>query len=280
MYNKFLIVASKKDPAGVNITTQLSQFRKNPVIPDAKKDGKEFDFYLVEEEIIYTENLNMEKIGKYDFVIFASKHSSSGEEKRKSLTIHSPGNFRNAQFGGEKGKVCKTSAMFHKQLFEKLNETAKKHDLRNYGITLEVTHHGPLIDKPCLFIEIGPTETEWKNRRVGFIMAETIYETIFGFKENPYNEVAIAIGGPHYCPNFNKIQENSNLAISHIIPQYNFPLTEEMVKEAVEKTEEEIDLAVLDWKGLGNSEQRNEILKILDRLYIRYEKTSDVGKSN
>ncbi|MBI5803490.1 D-tyrosyl-tRNA(Tyr) deacylase, partial [Candidatus Pacearchaeota archaeon] len=151
-------------------------------------------------------------------------------------------------------------------------------DLKDYEITMEATHHGPLIDRPCVFVEIGSTETEYNDRRAGFILAKTISDTIFSLKENPYNEVAIAIGGPHYCPNFNKIQAKSNIAISHVIPSYSFPLTEEMIKEAISKTEEEVDLAVLDWKGLGTSEQRKQILGILDKLYIRYERTSDVGK--
>ena len=55
---KYLIIASKKDKAGINITTQLSQFG-------------EFDFYLVEEEILYNDNLDIDKINKYDFIIFA-----------------------------------------------------------------------------------------------------------------------------------------------------------------------------------------------------------------
>jgi len=111
-----------------------------------------------------------------------------------------------------------------------------------------------------------------------FIVAKTISEIIGEFKENPYNEVAIAVGGPHYCPNFNKIQLKSNVAISHVIPQYALPLKEEMVKEAIEKTEEEIDFALLDWKGLGNSEQRQQVLSTLDKFYIRYKKTSEVNK--
>ena len=217
----------------------------------------------------------MEKINKYDFIIFASKHKS--EKKEKTLTVHAPGNFRNADLGGETGKVCKSSALFQKQLFERLKKNAEEHNLK-YDVTLESTHHGPLIDKPCVFIEIGSTENEWVNRKAGFIIAKTISEIIQEFKENPYNEIAIGIGGPHYCPNFNKIQLNSNIAISHVIPQYVFPLTEEMIKEAIEKTEEEIDLALLDWKGLGNAEQRQEVLDILDKLYVRYEKTSDVKK--
>lgn len=265
-YEKYLIVASKKDSAGINITTQLSQFQ----------ESKKFDFYLVDEEVIFSENLDLEKINKYDFIIFASKHSS--EKKEKSLTIHPVGNFREAKFGGVVGKIGKTSALFQKQLFEKLKENAKKYNLNNYSISLEATHHGPLIDKPCIFIEIGSTETEYKDRRAGFIIAKTISETIKIFKENPYNEIAVAIGGPHYCPNFNKIQLKSNIAISHIIPQYVLPLTEEMVKETIEKTNEEVDLVLLDWKGLGNLDKRQKILDVLDKLYLRYEKTSDISK--
>jgi D-aminoacyl-tRNA deacylase len=274
MFKKYLIVASKLDKAGVNITTQLSQFRSNPIL-DSMKDIPSFDFYLCEDEIINEENLNLERINEYDFVIFASKHKS--ESREKTLSIHAPGNFRLAELGGKEGKVCPTSALFLKQAFEKLNFNAKKYDL-NYKITLECTHHGPLIEKPCMFIEIGSTETEWNDRRAGFILAKTISEIIEEFKENPYREIAIAIGGPHYCPNFNKIQLNSNVAISHVIPSYVLPLTEEMVKEAVNKTLEEIDLAVLDWKGLGNSESRKQVLDILDKLYIRYEKTSEIKK--
>ena len=90
--------------------------------------------------------------------------------------------------------------------------------------------------------------------------------------------MAIGIGGPHYCPNFNKIQLNSNLALSHIIPQYILPLTEEMVKEALDKTQEEVDFAVLDWKGLGNSEMRQQAIEVLDKLYVRYKRTSEVNK--
>lgn len=275
VYQKYLIVASKKDKAGINITTNLSQFRKNPVFSSIQKQGSGFDFYLVDEEIIFTKNLDLEKINKYDFIIFASKHKS--EKGEKSLTIHAPGNFRNADLGGEAGKICKSSALFQKQMFEKLKKNAGEYNLK-YNVTLEATHHGPLIDKPCVFIEIGSTENEWVNRKAGFIIAKTINETILEFKENPYNEIAIGIGGPHYCPNFNKIQLKSNVAISHIIPQYVLPLTEDMIREAVEKTEDEIDFALLDWKGLGNAEQRQNVLDILDKLYLRYEKTSDVKK--
>jgi|TARA_B100000315_G_C14532617_1_gene566964 D-aminoacyl-tRNA deacylase len=263
---KYLVVASKRDRAGINITTHLSQFQ-NP---------KKFDFYLVEEEIIFTENLDLEKINKYDFIIFASRHKSTKE--KRTLSIHPVGNFREAKSGGVKGKLGKCSALFQKKLFEKLNENTIKYGLKDYDVTLETTHHGPLIDKPSVFVEIGSTNREYKDRRAGFVIAKSISEAIEEFKENPYNEVAIGIGGPHYCPNFNKIQLKSNVAISHIIPSYAFPLTEDMVREAIEKTHEEIDFALIDWKSIGNAEQRQEILNVLDKLYVSYKKTSEISK--
>lgn len=274
MYKKFLIVASKLDKAGTNITTQLSQFKKNPLASVLQKDAPGFDFYLVDKEIIYTENLDLEKISKYDFIIFASKHKS--EKNMKAITVHTVGNWREANFGGAKGKASKTSAVFIKNLFENLHLNCEKSAIKGYDITMEATHHGPLIEKPSVFIEIGSTENEYNDRRAGFAVAKTIAETIESFKENPYNEIAVAIGGGHYCKNFNEIQEKSNVAISHIISSYALPITEEMIKEAIEKTEEEIDFALIDWKGIENAEERQKIVGILEKNYIQWKKTSDV----
>jgi D-tyrosyl-tRNA(Tyr) deacylase len=275
MFQKYLVVASKKDKAGINIATQLAQFKENPLLSSwANKPS--FDFYLVEEGIIFTENLNLEKIKEYDFIIFASKHKS--EKGEKSLSIHSPGNFRKAEYGGVEGKVCMASALFNKALFEKLNEQAKKFTVTDFKVTLECTHHGPLIDKPCVFIEIGSTETEWVNRRMGFIIAKTIQETIEEFKENKYREIAVGIGGPHYCPSFNTIQLKSNVAIAHVISEYNMPISREMILEAIKKTREDVDFVVVDWKGLGKTEQRQQIIDILEENYIQWKKTSDITR--
>jgi D-aminoacyl-tRNA deacylase len=263
MFENYLIVASKVDKAGVNISTQLSQFGN-------------FNFYLVEDEMIFTENINIEKINQYDFIIFASKHQS--EKGNKTISVHAPGNWNKAELGGEERTVCSTSALFQKQLFECLHKNIEKFSLKDYDLTMECTHHGPKIDKPCLFVEIGATDTEWRDRKAGFIVAKSISEIISTFKENPYNEIAVAIGGPHYCPNFNKLQLNSNIAISHVIPQYALPLTEEMVREAISKTAEDVDIIVLDWKGLGNSEQRQQVMEILKKFYLPVKKTSEIPK--
>jgi len=265
MYKKFLIVASKQDKAGVNITTQLSKFG-------------EFNFYLVEKDILHRENMDLLKFQEYDFIIFASKHSS--EKKEKTLSIHSPGNFGPAtkEMGGDNNNICLSSAIFNKQLFENLNDCAVEHDLyKKYNVTMECTHHGPFIQKPCVFIEIGATETEWEDRRASFAVAKAIKRTIENFKENPYNEIAFGIGGPHYCPGFNKIQLYSNVALSHVIPEYALPITEQMILEARQKTAEEVDFALIDWKGLKGDE-RKRVIEILEKNHIYWKKTGEIKK--
>lgn len=265
MFKKYLIIASKQDLAGMNIVSQLSQFGQ-------------YDVYLVEGNIVYDTSYDKPKLKDYDFIIFASKHQSTKGEK--SLSVHAPGNWRGNDYGGEKGKVCPTSSQFLKQTFETLNKNAEEHGLtRNYQVTLEATHHGPLIDKPCIFIEIGSSEIEWKDKRAGFVLAKTIANMIENFKVNPYNENVIALGGPHYCPGFNKIQLKSNIAISHVIAQYAFPISEEIIKEAIGKTKEELDFVLLDWKGLGNAQSRQQVIEVLDKLHLRYEKTSKINKT-
>ncbi len=117
MFQKYLIVASKQDFAGMNITNQLTQFGQ-------------FDFYFVDGEIIFNKSIDTERINKYDFVIFASRHQS--ERKEKTLSVHSPGNWRDAEYGGERGKVCFSSALFQKQLFQKLKFNADFFHLKNY----------------------------------------------------------------------------------------------------------------------------------------------------
>lgn len=262
MFKNYLIVASKKDKAGTNITTALSQYGN-------------YNFHLIDDDIT-THHYDSLRLNKYDFIIFASKHQS--ESKEKTLSIHAPGNWDQANMGGLPRKISPTSALFQKQFFENLHKNVKQHELKGYNVTLECTHHGPFIDKPCIFVEIGSTEFEWNDRRAAFVMAKTIQETIEKFEENPYREVAIGIGGPHYCPSFNKIQAESNVALSHIIPKYTLPLTEEMLKQAITKTNEEVDFAIIDWKGLGNSEQRQQALDMLDKMYIQYKKTGEIGK--
>ena len=79
---------------------------------------------------------------------------------------------------------------------------------------------------------------------------------------------------------FNKIQLNSDYAIGHIIPEYILPLTKEIILEAISKTKEKPEIILLDWKGLGNSEQKQEIINLLNSQGLGYRYESKARGNN
>ena len=149
---RFAIIYSKKNIAGTNIVEQFKKLAFAPQIPIIEIKNK---------QIINYENIsikNHQELREVDFLIVASTHKS--EKGNPSLSLHAPGNWRNADLGGKPGKICSTSAFVLKYLFQQLNkETEKVPDIKDkYDITLEVTHHGPLTEMPCCFIELGSSE--------------------------------------------------------------------------------------------------------------------------
>lgn len=259
---RFAVLYSKKDLAGINIAQHLKKIFL-PQIPIIE----------LKKESIYEDNIDkIPELKNTDFIIFATKHRS--EKERKTLSLHAPGNWRSAELGGKSGGVCLTSALVLKYLFQELI----KNNNSDYEVTLECTHHGPYIEKPCCFIEIGSTENQWQDKQPAQIIAKTL-ASLQQFKKQKY-KIAIGMGGPHYCPNFNKIQlsEKSKIAISHIIPEYNLPLTKPMLEQAIQKTKEPINLFLIDWKGCGISQQRQQIINLLEQLNLKYKKTSEIEK--
>lgn len=260
---KFAILYSKKDIAGKNIVEQL----KTHFIPQAP-------IIELPKDSINNENIDKDpRLKNFDFLLFATRHKS--EKGNPSLSVHAPGNWRSADFGGKPGKICPTSAQALKFLFQKLNENAKS--LSEFEITLECTHHGPYLEKPCAFIELGSSENQWINKEAAKIIAKTISD-FQSFKPDRKIKTAIGIGGPHYCPNFNKIQLGNQYAISHIIPEYQLPLTQKMLEQALEKTDEHTDIILIDWKGLGKSESKQNTINILEKSGLPHERTSNIEK--
>ena len=140
---------------------------------------------------------------------------------------------------------------------------------------MEATHHGPFLETPCLFIEVGSSKQEWDDDRACKVIAKTILESINSFKQNENYKVAIGIGGPHYCPNFNQIQLDNQFAISHIIAEYALPINKEMIYQAISKTKEKVKYIIIDWKGLGKSEQRQQTLDVLKDFNLNIIRTSE-----
>ncbi len=258
---KFGIVISKKDKAGMCIASGL--------------DKLGLKYVLVEKETIYEDDVDKrDELKDIDFIIFATKHES--EKETKTLSVHAPGNWKDAQYGGVPGKICKTSALFMKHIFGILSKEVDVSGI-DYSVSMEATHHGPLIDKPCCFIEVGSTLNQWNDVVAGKVIAKVIQEAI-SKDVNENFESVIGIGGPHYCPNFNKIQLNTGYAVAHIIAQYAFPVSHEMIEEALGKTEEDVKKVLIDWKGCGVSSERQKIIDFISEMGLEVLRSDEIGK--
>lgn len=266
---RFAITYCKDNIAGKNIADRFREISFSPHVPIIE----------LKKETLYSE-LSVEKypeLKNIDFLLFASTHRS--EKGRPSLSVHTPGNWRSADLGGKEGKVCMTSAFVVKYLFKELDRRADLDGEINekYEITMEATHHGPLTKIPCCFIELGSNENDWKDKKAAKILAEVIL-SLQDYKVDKKWIPVIGIGGPHYTPNFNKMQLDSDYAIGHIISKHALPLTESMIKEGEEKTKEQVKMALIDWKGCGKGEQRQEAIDLLNKLGLKYERTKSIKK--
>lgn len=173
------IISSTKDKASTNIKENLTSdfnFKQlednfdNNTIYHYKFDDKNVKLYTIDSELISADNLD-KKIDA-DVFIFISKHRA--QEGRASLTCHAIGNFGKADKGGKEKTLCTSHSVLLKGIFIELNNNAKE----PYEVTLEATHHGPFMEKPVLFVELGSNEKYWQDKNGGCIVAKSVIKAI------------------------------------------------------------------------------------------------------
>ena len=222
------IIISKKDIASVNISKILLSSYEWEKEGDVYIHGNRI-LYFIEDEHLYHDNVDieLEELGyDIDTIIFASRHSS--KEERKTLSVHPIGNFGKAIYGGRDAELVKTNPLLMRNALKLLKE---KNDI-GYSVSYEATHHGPYLEKPTFFIEVGSTSRQWNDMHACRIVAEVIME----MKEEE-SEVAIGIGGGHYAPRFTDIALKKDIAFGHIAARYAIEyLNEEMLKKMFEAT--------------------------------------------
>ncbi|MCX8194578.1 MAG: D-tyrosyl-tRNA(Tyr) deacylase [Candidatus Micrarchaeota archaeon] len=257
-----LVVISAQNEASQNIKERLLEIE---------------DMRLVRKGFWSCEALDMAEYGgriveivpshAADYYIFASTHRSSSG--MKGFSVHTPGNWGSAELGGEPCKLnlaLPSKVKVAAQWLAKLSE-----EELGWGVSLEVDHHGPTLEKPLFFIEIGSSEPEWKNKKAGEIVARSIIEAA---KSKATFPTHIAFGGTHYCPRFTPLVVEGELAFGHIISGYDLErwgASDKMVKEAWEKNVEKPKSALLDWKGIKGG-VRQELILALERQGISWAK--------
>lgn len=256
IYMNILLICSKTDLAAVNffetLTTESFGFKK--LLENLWFLNKKNKIYLTltEKTHLYMSDKDISKIEKeadteFEKIIFLSRHSTLGENKPRSITAHSVGNWGKAELGGIDETLVKTDAILIRALL--LNLYLKKPRALEYEVKQEATHHGPFLEKPTIFVEIGSNEMAWKDKVVCDFVSKELIKVIsdYDYKEtkdkNNWQEV-VGVGGSHYCTKFNRFTFNleNKYCFGHIIPDYalkqitDTPKLKELLECAKEKS--------------------------------------------
>ena len=185
--------------------------------------------------------------------IFLSTHRA--ESGIPALTAHTTGNFSGeAEVGGNGRELGRADPALVKNYLRAL--TARKEEVEGYDITMEATHHGPTsLQKPVMFVELGATEKEWKDRHAAAVVGEALVKSLA--EKEIWSKVALGFGGTHYPRKFTEMSVGSDFAFSFVAPKHALEhVDEEMFGQMLRRTTAPVRYAVVDWKGLGQHKQR------------------------
>lgn len=255
------IVFSEKDIAGKNIAEKLIERYGLEKVNDWEWKGKNVRLTKVKEDITHAQ---IDFVT--DYVICASRHKS--ESKERTLCVHVPGNWGRADLGGEEKTLSTVYASKMKVILKEIKKLAQEMKL-DWTVCMEVDHHGPTVEMPIMFVEIGSGEEEWRNEKAAEIIAESIMK---GIESSEEFESAFGVGGGHYAPLFTKIMLEDKIAVGHMLPKYQIDeVGIEILEQAFEKSVEPVERAVLDWKGMS-SEQRKRMIALLEEMGKKWER--------
>lgn len=265
------IVFSRLDKAGINIAKQLTS-NFNFKLINKSFNGENIyalgDIWLVEinSSLLYAEHLDHLNA---ELLVFASKHKSQSE--MPALLVHTPGNWTDdTSYGGnprELGVACAEAMRAALQCLWRLKDELK---LKDYKVSLEVTHHGPTsLKTPVVYVELGSSPQNWRDEKAAYAVAEACLEAA---RVKFVEKCCIGFGGPHYAPNFSRKVLFNDYRVGHMAPKYVFPkISFEVVKQAIKKSIEKVEFALVDWKGL-RGEDRKRLINWLSEMNLTVER--------
>jgi D-aminoacyl-tRNA deacylase len=198
-----------------------------------------------------------------DLVVFPSSHfSSSGVG---SFTTHAEGNWSDiAKFGGRPKALSVAAPRSMLKILRFLEKNSG-----GIGVSYEATHHGPFLDIPSLFVEVGG-DNEIKSEKNIRIVADSVMALVNDDEDAVFESVAIGIGGGHYPGRFTKLALSGKYAFSHIMSKH-YAGNVDMLEQAFSRSIPKAEVAVVEWKGIKSGE-RQKVMTRLDELGIRYVK--------
>lgn len=279
-----LIIASKEDIASMNIRQKLlalaqweeyGKFDENLVYSLSTSSANAIRLATINDIHIFRDFPDT-AWPECDTVIFVSRHKSASN--LRSLTVHPIGNYGKAEFGGKEGKLVPSAPALMTEALQNLSVNAEGLD---FSISFEVTHHGPYLEKPTFFIEIGSDENAWKDDAAAKAVAKALMDAISAAPAHG-TSICIGIGGGHYAPRFSDLALKKKISFGHMIPDYQIKYaTDEDLRHkiaiAVAATPG-CAFAYLDKKSLGKEIHRIE--RILDELGIKRIRGEKLEDSN
>jgi D-aminoacyl-tRNA deacylase len=271
-----LLVSSNKDKASQNIKTQIlcnypfrqiaESFEQNPVY-NATINNQNVILVTLSGESVKAQDLPSD-FPDAKLIVFISRHSS--QSGKPTLSVHAPGNFEKAELGGLPRKVSVAPASVMRDALKTLQQNKIALNL-NYEISYECTHHGPSLNVPTMFVELGSSEIQWQDSIAAQAVANAAIEAIANFP-SPAASAVLGIGGPHYSQKFTRMALTDKAIFGHMIPKYAvFAVDSELLSQCFEKTLERVTRAILDWKGI-KSEDKPKLLAYLQEAGIHFEK--------
>jgi D-tyrosyl-tRNA(Tyr) deacylase len=236
----FAIVVSAVDPASVNIAARLrslahwdtkGEFLGKPVLW-----SEPFAMVEIPDLHIYHEGLDAQLRSQAglepEVIIFASKHKAASGQR--TLTVHPVGNFGEARFGGQPNQFTPAAPRHQSHALRALAIHAKEAGV-SHGISFEATHHGPLLNTPAFFIELGSGEQDWGDARA----AEVVARAILDVPSAPRTLHVIGLGGGHYAPKHTDLARRRLASVGHIVPDHALEggISDELVFEAARRSQ-------------------------------------------
>jgi D-aminoacyl-tRNA deacylase len=271
-----LLVHSALDIAGTNIARHVlhsysftqtgDSFQESPVY-HAEIRGKQVTYVTIKGESVNAQYL-LEGFPDAQLIVFLSRHSS--QSGTPTLSVHTPGNLGNAELGGLPRSVSVAPAAAMQTALKTLSRIQQEQHL-DYEVSYEGTHHGPSLQIPTMFVELGSGERQWRDETAAAAVADAAMEAVADFGNNKQTAV-LGIGGTHYNAKFTQMALKGQAAFGHMIPKYALPLVdEEMLHQCVLRTQEKVESAVLDWKGI-KSEDKPALQAALAEIGLPFQK--------
>lgn len=268
-----LFAASRTDIAGMNIAKKLIDYFGFKESSERimgyqtylrELGGQEAKLIIVDGEIV--EMQNIPPLSGLRMIIFISRHSS--RSGTPTLSVHTPGNIGRALLGGKPRCVSISPASAMKAALMEM-KTARDEMELPYEVSYECTHHGPSLDIPAMFVELGSSPEQWRDERAAEAVARGAIAAAESRRVYP---AALGIGGQHYNEKFTQMALISDLAFGHMIPKYAVHEVDEYIlRQCIERTVEKVEKVILDWKGI-RGEDKQPLMEILRRLDLRIEK--------